>query len=80
MAKFWYIDVIICYLGDIMEKNELFLLFDKFKPNADAVQTNRGFFYQYLKTLKSWLISAIDETGGVIYCKTEGDIKEVNSK
>ncbi|PEZ01338.1 hypothetical protein CN326_21545 [Bacillus sp. AFS018417] len=62
-----------------MEQNEL-LLFDKFKPNTDAVQTNRGFLYQYLKTLKSWLISAIDESGNVIYCETEDDIKEVNSK
>jgi hypothetical protein len=60
-----------------MDKNVL-LLFKKYKTETDAIATNRGFLYQYLKTLKIWIDDAINNTENDIYCETEDDIKEVN--
>lgn len=60
-------------------KNNVLLLFEKYKPDTDAIATNRGFLYQYLKTLKAWVCDAINNTGNEIFCETEDDIKEVNS-
>ena len=31
------------------------LEFHVFKRNTDAIATNRGFYYQYLKTIKLWI-------------------------
>jgi hypothetical protein len=59
--------------------NNVLLLFEKYKINTDAVPTNRGFLYQYLKTLKTWVSDAINNTDNEIFCETEDDIKEVNS-
>ncbi|MGP7818297.1 dsDNA nuclease domain-containing protein [Niallia sp. 01092] len=59
--------------------NNVLLLFEKCKSNTDAIQTNRGFLYQYLKTLKTWVCDAINNTENEIFCETEDDIKEVNS-
>ncbi|MEY2195733.1 hypothetical protein AB7942_23815 [Neobacillus sp. BF23-41] len=58
--------------------NNVLLLFEKYKSNTDAIQTNRGFLYQYLKTLKTWVFDAINNTENEIFCETEDDIKEVN--
>lgn len=58
--------------------NNVLLLFEKYKPNTDAIATNRGFLYQYLKTLKIWIDDAINNTENDIFCETEDDIKEVN--
>lgn len=60
--------------------NNVLLLFEKYKSNTDAIQTNRGFLYQYLKTLKTWVCNAINNTENEIFCETEDDIKEVNSE
>ncbi|PEC41748.1 hypothetical protein CON11_26715 [Priestia megaterium] len=60
-------------------KNNVLLLFEKYKSDTDAIATNRGFLYQYLKTLKAWVCDAINNTGNEIFCETEDDIKEVNS-
>ncbi|MGD6961517.1 dsDNA nuclease domain-containing protein [Fictibacillus phosphorivorans] len=59
--------------------NNVLLLFEKYKSNTDAVHTNRGFLYQYLKTLKTWICDAINNTENEIFCETEDDIKEVNA-
>ncbi|MGG3586495.1 hypothetical protein ABEU81_28865 [Priestia megaterium] len=60
-----------------MNKNVL-LLFGKYKDDTDATATNRGFLYQYLKTLKVWIDDALNNTKNEIFCETEDDIKEVN--
>ncbi|WP_033829729.1 hypothetical protein [Bacillus andreraoultii] len=60
-----------------MRQNEL-LIFDRFKLNTDAVETNRGFLYQYLKTLETWLINVIEGTNFTLYCETEDDMKEID--
>ncbi|PAK43956.1 dsDNA nuclease domain-containing protein [Priestia megaterium] len=60
-----------------MNKNVL-LLFKKYKTETDATATNRGFLYQYLKTLKVWIDDALNNTKNDIFCETEDDIKEVN--
>jgi len=60
-----------------MNKNVL-LLFKKYKTDTDATATNRGFLYQYLKTLKVWIDDALNNTKNEIFCETEDDIKEVN--
>ncbi|MDU8672521.1 dsDNA nuclease domain-containing protein [Paenibacillus polymyxa] len=49
-----------------------------FKKDTDAVGTNRGFVYQYLKTLIQWLKSHQNKNDVVIYCEVEDDIKQVN--
>ncbi|PFY45033.1 hypothetical protein COL50_10630 [Bacillus toyonensis] len=58
--------------------NNVLLLFEKYKSNTDAIPTNRGFLYQYLKTLNTWICNAINNTENDIFCETEDDIKEVN--
>lgn len=58
--------------------NNVLLLFEKYKSNTDAIPTNRGFLYQYLKTLNAWVCNAINNTENEIFCETEDDIKEVN--
>lgn len=65
--------------GEIVMSNNVLLLFEKYKLNTDAISTNRGFLYQYLKTLKTWVCDAINNTENEIFCETEDDIKEVNS-
>ncbi|OAS18422.1 hypothetical protein [Paenibacillus oryzisoli] len=49
-----------------------------FKANTDAVGTNRGFVFQYLKTLVQWLTNYRENIGNLIYCEVEDDIKQVN--
>jgi len=55
-----------------LDKNELLL----FKKATDAVGANRGFFYQYLKTLVLWLKNYRNNKDINIYCEVEDDIKE----
>lgn len=55
-----------------MDKNELLL----FKKPTDAVGANRGFIYQYLKTLVLWLKNYRNNKDITIYCEVEDDIKE----
>jgi hypothetical protein len=38
-----------------------------FKKDTDAVGTNRGFVYQYLKTLIQWLSNFTSGSDSVIY-------------
>jgi hypothetical protein len=57
-----------------MDKNELLL----FKKPTDAVGANRGFIYQYLKTLVLWLNNYRNNKDINIYCEVEDDIKESN--
>jgi len=53
---------------------ELFI----FKKDTDATGTNRGFVYQYIKTLLQWLQNYHDESDVVIYCEVEDDIKQLD--
>ena len=54
-----------------MVKNFLYY----FEKDTDAIGTNRGFYYQYLVTLKRWLLA---DDCLHIYCETEDDIKVVD--
>lgn len=47
-----------------------------FEKNTDAPGTNKGFYFQFLVTLKKWL--DLDEDYQ-IFCETEDDIKVVDS-
>ncbi|PFO95834.1 hypothetical protein COJ91_31460 [Bacillus thuringiensis] len=49
-----------------------------FKKDTDAIATNRGFLYQYLKTLNTWIKNYILGHNVEIYCETEDDIKELD--
>ncbi|SEK18932.1 protein of unknown function [Paenibacillus sp. cl141a] len=49
-----------------------------FKKDTDAVGTNRGFIYQYLKTLIQWLNNYTSGSDNVIYCEVEDDIKQID--
>jgi len=49
-----------------------------FKKDTDAVGTNRGFVYQYLKTLIQWLHNYKSGIDSSIYCEVEDDIKQIN--
>ncbi|MFE4039626.1 hypothetical protein [Priestia sp. YIM B13489] len=55
-----------------MEKNKLII----FKKPTDAVGPNRGFIYQYLKTLVLWINNYRHNKNMNIYCEVEDDIKE----
>lgn len=50
-----------------------------FKGNTEAIAVNRGFYYQYLKTLDIWLDNYINNRDVEIYCEREDDIFEVNN-
>ncbi|PFC40641.1 hypothetical protein CN300_26260 [Bacillus thuringiensis] len=56
-----------------MIRNELLI----FKKPTDAVGANRGFFYQYLKTLVLWVKNYRFNREVKIYCEVEDDIKEI---
>jgi len=45
-----------------------------FEKNTDAVPSIRGFEYQKLKTLESWLQNGVDQNNELIYCEYEEDI------
>jgi hypothetical protein len=59
-----------------MSTHKLFL----FTKDTDASATERGFHYQKLKTLKTWLENRINEVDDIIYCDYEDDIFERNIK
>ncbi|BAX82681.1 dsDNA nuclease domain-containing protein [Labilibaculum antarcticum] len=50
-----------------------------FDINTDAVAVNRGFYYQYLITLKKWIQNYIDKKNTFVYCEVDDDIKEVGN-
>lgn len=52
--------------------------FHIFKRNTEAIATNRGFYYQYLLTLKLWLDNFISNADIEIYCEREDDIFEID--
>lgn len=54
--------------------NELII----FKKDTDAPGSNRGFVYQYLKTLLLWLNNYKQKKQVTIYCEVDDDIKEIN--
>ncbi|RNB79749.1 DUF4297 domain-containing protein [Brevibacillus fluminis] len=58
-----------------MVNNELSI----FQKTTDAIATNRGFLYQYLVTLNTWVNAYIKSIDTKIYCETEDDIKELNT-
>lgn len=66
----------IFWAGEIkkMTTNELII----FKKDTDAPGSNRGFVYQYLKTLLLWLDNYKEKRANVIYCEVDDDIKEIN--
>lgn len=49
-----------------------------FKKNTDAPGTNRGFVYQYLKTLIQWLNNYQSGEDNLLYCEVEDDMKQIN--
>ena len=52
--------------------------FQIFKQNTDAIATHRGFYYQYLKTVKLCLDNYVNGIDNDIYCEREDDIFEYN--
>lgn len=78
MVKYRYKCIIfnIFFVGDIkkMATNELII----FKKETDAPGSNRGFVYQYLKTLLLWLDNYKKKKSITIYCEVDDDIKEIN--
>lgn len=49
-----------------------------FEKKTDAVSTNRGFYFQYLNTLKSWLEIYKTSSNAILYCEVEDDLKLIN--
>lgn len=58
--------------------NKTLMLFKKYKVDTDATHTNKGFLYQYLKTLIIWISNAVENNQNEIFCETEDDVKVVN--
>ncbi|MBU1668125.1 NACHT domain-containing protein [bacterium] len=52
--------------------------FQIYKKNTEAIATNRGFYYQYLKTVELWINNFIEKIDNDIYCEREDDIFEYN--
>lgn len=57
-----------------MSTNQLYI----FSKDTDATATEQGYYYQKLKTLKTWLENRIANTQEVIYCDLEDDIFQRN--
>lgn len=55
-------------------------ILQKFKTDTDAVDTNKGFYYQYLVTIVDWLDNYLNKNDVDIYCETEDDIKAEDLK
>lgn len=53
-----------------MNTNKLFL----FSKNTDAVAAQRGYNYQTLKTLETWIENFLEQRNEDIYCEFEEDI------
>lgn len=51
-----------------------------FKTNIEAVAVNRGFYFQYLLTLKKWIKNYINEKEIETLIEVDNDIKEVGDK
>lgn len=49
-----------------------------FEKNTDATATNRGFYFQYLNTLKSWLDIYNSNADTKLFCEVEDDLKKVD--
>ncbi|PZO35070.1 MAG: hypothetical protein DCE86_00265 [Flavobacteriaceae bacterium] len=50
------------------------------KVNRDAVATNRGFYYQYLKLLERWLENFVANRESSLFSEVGDDMKEVNDE
>lgn len=50
-----------------------------FEKNTDAVPSIRGFEYQKLKTLESWLQNGVDQNDELLYCEYDEDIFHRNA-
>lgn len=48
-----------------------------FEKNTDATATNRGFYFQYLNTLKSWLDIYNSDADTKLFCEVEDDLKKI---
>ena len=48
-----------------------------FSKNTDATAATRGYEYQKLKTLETWLLNKLNEQEQLIYCDYEEDIFEM---
>ncbi len=58
-----------------MNLNKLFL----FSKNTDAVSSQRGYNYQTLKTLETWVKNYLENKSDDIYCEFEEDIFQKNN-
>lgn len=58
-----------------MNVNKLFL----FSKNTDAFSSQRGYNYQTLKTLETWVQNYLDSKSDDIYCEFEEDIFQKNN-
>lgn len=58
-----------------MDVNKLFL----FSKNTDAFSSQRGYNYQTLKTLETWVKNYLENRPDYIYCEFEEDIFQKNS-
>ena len=57
-----------------MDINKLFI----FSKDTDAYSSQRGYNYQTLKTLETWVDNYLDNIDDDIYCEFEEDIFQKN--
>ncbi len=53
---------------------------ETFQYDTSAVPTNRGFYYQHLLSLKSWLESYSQNRSSIIYLEDKADILEIGEE
>ena len=63
-----------------MQTESLLSHLSLFSSNTDAIATNRGFYYQFLKLMKTWVTNFINDIDTVLYSELEQDIKEVGDE
>lgn len=51
-----------------------------FKKDTDAPYTHRGFLFQYVLTLQTWIKHYLDREEVLIYCEVEDDIKIIDKQ
>ncbi len=52
----------------------------EFNTCRDAIHTNRGFYYQYLLTLKKWIYNFVNGDNSQLFVEVDEDIKEIGDK
>lgn len=78
IPTFKFKDLKLFFLVTLLLTHTILNTLSFFEKNTDATATNRGFYFQYLNTLKSWLDIYNLDADTKLFCEVEDDLKKVN--